>query len=245
MTRSAHKFRLGLETLETRDTPAVFIDGTSLWIGGHTFNQAVNITVCQYAQIDQTASGIRISTNTETVDIPTAKLTNDFIYYRGKPGNDYVNNNTAYTMSAWMGDRNDFAWGGTGADQLVGGAGDDTFRGWTGDDFLYGEDGNDRLEGEEGNDQPSGGRGDDTLMGGDGADYLYGDDGNDTLYGATATRDDAGAPDALNGGDGADSFYCSSGRDICTGTENRYVSGWTLIYDHVYNQNTTEGDWRD
>jgi RTX calcium-binding nonapeptide repeat (4 copies) len=129
------------------------------------------------------------------------------LHFLGNGGDDFFENFTGISSTAYGGtgydnliggSGKDFLYGDSEADWLSGGGGIDTLFGGTGNDVLIGNDGNDMLYGEVGADILAGGAGDDLLSGGS----------NNDTYG----YDDSGSSVPLNWG--RDTIADSSGVDI-------------------------------
>lgn len=163
--------RLRLETLEEREVPAIFLDGTVLKVHGTAGADQIQVGSPVAGQVSITIVNTGESWTGSTSGLSELRI-------RGLGGNDVVSIGTALPfLTRVLGDQgNDRISGGSGQDKLYGGDGDDVLRGREDDDVLYGNAGNDRL---------LGGHGQDQLYGGIGFDY-YGDN----MYGYSYYDDD-------------------------------------------------------
>src|SRR5262245_7804366 len=253
MTRTTPRARLGVETLERRDTPSVFdliANLGDLQFQEATFQEYGSIT---FANGTVTATGtnaddvIRVSTYTP---IFTARLIGglDEVVLReqlvvtitdtagnvradadGVPLTRSFNPSSVNFVQANALGGNDRTVNAT--DKLVvhlGGEGNDTLLGGAGRDILNGGNGNDSILGGAGDDVLSGMAGNDRLSGEAGADLVQGGDGFDILNGGTGNDTCLGAAgdDGLSGLDGDDIILGEDGNDRLHGNfGNDFLSG--------------------
>ena len=193
--------RLGLETLESREVPAVINVYQS---GAHTEvitdNNSTNVEIRQ--------SGNRIEILDHTANRSWFAPVNPSREVRvfGGEGHDRIINNVAsYKLVAVGNGGNDYLEGYNQGDAMFGGNGNDVLVGYAGNDYLDGGNGNDLIKGMGGDDALLGGAGDDEMIGAAGTDNLYGQDGNDTLVAIDNDR-----RDYLDGGLGFDAIWVDS-----------------------------------
>jgi hypothetical protein len=169
--------KLGLESLESREVPA-------LWAGPPAYTNLVN-GVLQVvgdsghnaATVDQAGAEVRVritSTGSSAVvnrTFPRADVRE--IRFWGYDGNDRFVSNVNIPSTAWGGNNNDYLEGANAVDVFYGGDGNDTLVGYGGNDRLYGDAGNDRLVGMSGDDLLVAGLGTDSLDGGSGFDIAW------------------------------------------------------------------------
>lgn len=215
MSRLTSKTRLGIDTLEAREVPAVTASlsfGGQLTVVGDAAHDT--ITVRQEAgRVSVPGVTIRVAGTAKVPGYPAASvagLSVKSIRVEAGDGNDRVSIITVGTSPANRVIRAEVLGMG-GHDTITTAAGDDTVWGGTGNDSLNGGDGRDRLDG---------GADHDTLAGGTGQDTLLGQAGNDTLrYSADDTWRDgwwslggvvadgkARTYDRYDGGAGADTI---------------------------------------
>jgi uncharacterized protein YkwD len=125
--------RLGVETLEARDCPAVNFFNGVLTVTG-TSNSDTLIVSKTNGTI--TAQGQSFSAASVNRVIITALA-----------GNDVIRNNTGKPTVIFGGTGDDTIHGGWAADRIFGGQGTDTLNGYAGPDVLYGGGGTDALNG--------------------------------------------------------------------------------------------------
>jgi uncharacterized protein YkwD len=128
--------RLGVETLEARDCPAVNFFNGVLTVTG-TSNSDTLIVSKTNGTI--TAQGQSFSAASVNRVIITALA-----------GNDVIRNNTGKPTVIFGGTGDDTIHGGWGADRIFGGQGTDSLYGYAGPDVLYGGGGTDVLDGGRG-----------------------------------------------------------------------------------------------
>jgi hypothetical protein len=186
MTASPKMLRanLGLETLETRLTPAAVSASYSasqnmIFVNGD--NNASNVSITQSGltvSVNDSANGFSYSkTFASTTELNAAKLQ----FVGGASADRVVMYAPNLALNAWGYGGNDYLEGYNAADILVGGNGDDILRGYGGNDQMWGEAGNDDLYGMAGIDSLYGGANSDfldagsasgeTVSGGDGYDF--------------------------------------------------------------------------
>ena len=125
--------RLGVQSLEGRDCPAV-----------NFFNGVLTVTGTSGAEsLVVTQSGATISTQGQTFN--AASVTR--VVVTGQGGNDVIQNNTAKPAHLFGGTGNDTIYGGSATDRLFGGQGADKLYGKLGNDYLFGGAGTDTLGG--------------------------------------------------------------------------------------------------
>lgn len=134
--------KLGLESLEVREVPAVL----SAYLAGQDL----------MIQMDNAGGGVEVRQSGSTVtmfepararswSVPAASVRS--INFYGGEGNDRFVNHTGIGSAAFGYGGNDVLVGGNGNDALYGGEGDDRLNGRGGADNLYGSNGNDVLIG--------------------------------------------------------------------------------------------------
>lgn len=204
--------RLGLESLEAREVPAIFLLNGVLNVVGGNYNDAVTISA-EVGPGDDVVTQM-VATRTETIQTSFGTL----LFQESKTFDwgavqsvrvELGNGTNSYTG---LHTRQAVVIGGTGNDRMIGGSGTDFFFGYGGSDGLHGNGGNDYLYGGTGADVLSGGAGNDVLDGDTGNDQLYGDDGNDSVWGGDGN-------DHIRGGNGNDVLRGEDGNDFITADE--------------------------
>ncbi len=165
---------------------------------------------------------------------------NDFIFasaapfgltINAGPGNDGLDDGSAFADLINGGDGGDCLDGAAGDDTIDGGAGDDSILGGTGNNSLTGSGGNDTITGDTGSDTINGGDGNDVITTGAGTNVVSDGIGNDsidasanavgfviTTGGGSDTVTGTGFGDAISDGDDAgDSFIGGAGDDTLVG----------------------------
>lgn len=182
-----------LEVLEDRLALTAYTYNGNLVINSTNGNDAAYVNLNTYGGIPYYV----VTENGQTSYFRASRVTTGRVYFYGKDGNDWFQNETGLKT---------IAYGGNGNDQLHGGSSTD---------YLYGGNGNDVLAGRNGSDLLSGEAGNDSLIGGKGVDTLYGGSGDDFLAGFYHSNSDS-ARDYLYGGTGRDTFaygmYWSGGK---------------------------------
>lgn len=185
----SNKARLGCESLEARENPAIGVAQVAgvLTVTSDNASDSARVVNAPFnsVQVQRFVGGA-------WVNVGAAHFGVNQIRFFGNGGNDYFANDTARPL---------FADGGSGDDRIYGGSANDVIRGGAGNDVLSGRDGNDYMYG---------GDGDDVLIGGDGNDRLYGEAGRDRLYGGNGNDVLVGGPDldpVLDGGPGIDQIF--------------------------------------
>ncbi len=154
--------RLGLQSLEAREVPAVLVSlvGSELRLVGDSAADTAAVSVQTYGTPSTADDVVRVTHNTSTgqatTQYPLAQVASVRANMGG--GNDWFDNRTSLPS---------LVFGGSGHDRLIGGSGADV---------MYGESGNDRMYGKGGSD---------VLDAGIGVNGLYGGDGSDVLIGGT------------------------------------------------------------
>ena len=134
---AGERLRLGVETLEGRDCPAV-----------NFFNGVLTVTGTGAADtLIVTQSGGNITAQGESV----AAASVNRVVITALGGNDVVRNNTGKPATLFGGTGNDTIHGGWSADRIFGGQGSDNLFGQAGADVLFGGGGTDALNGGGGN----------------------------------------------------------------------------------------------
>ena len=152
---SALKTKLGLESLELRENPAL-----AIWAPGEVDVFATEPGGCNVTVTQPNSTHITVKDNLTG----TAQTFYDFglgfskVTFSGGAGNDTFN---ASAVSVRV-----VASGNAGTDVLYGGSGDDNLYGGDGADWLFGGEGNNNLYGGTGNDFMYAGAGSDFLDGG-------------------------------------------------------------------------------
>jgi hypothetical protein len=207
--------KLGLQTLESREVPAI-LSGGALWVYGTSGSDTVTV---DHAVVGGVAK-VKVVENGAASYFDRSAVTNNSVAFYGKAGHDsFKLTHTGLRAFAYGDGGNDTLQGSSQSDYLEGGADSDTILGGGGNDIVWAGEGNDRVEGGSGNDSVFGqggadrlygDSGDDTLNGGDQNDYLDGDTGTDTLIGGAGNDGLLGGPgdefDSVTGGTGQDRF---------------------------------------
>jgi Ca2+-binding RTX toxin-like protein len=215
MTRT----RLGVESLETREVPAIFLLNGTLHVVGGDFNDTVTVSA-QVGQGDDVVTEL-VATRTETryfhgvpmtfqetKTVPIAAV-NLVSVELGNGTNKYTGNHAKTAVVEGGTGRDEFI-GGVGVDFLYGYGGNDTLSGRGGDDYLYGGDGHDYLNGGDGNDVIRGEGGNDMIYCGNGNDHAHGGEGSDDISGEAGN-------DVIRGEGGNDFLYGDAGNDLLQG----------------------------
>ena len=159
------------------------------------------------------------------------------ILFVGLRGDDFFENQTAISASAFGQAGNDTLIGGSGADRLIGNTDNDIIRGNGGDDFIVAGNGDDNIDAGAGNDRVlgimglnfiEGGTGDDSIFGGNDTDVITDVSGTNTLVGSSGDdRIEGGTgEDLVFGGPGADTIFGQGGNDrIFAQAGNDFLSG--------------------
>ena len=125
--------RLGVETLEGRDCPAV-----------NFFNGVLTVTGTSNADtLIATQSNGTISAQGKSFSASSVNR----LVITALGGNDVIRNNTGKPATLFGGTGNDTIHGGWGADRIFGGQGTDALYGNAGPDVLFGGGGTDSLNG--------------------------------------------------------------------------------------------------
>jgi Ca2+-binding RTX toxin-like protein len=225
MTRSFGNPTLRLESLETREVPAIDLVGSQVNVICDSSNDRVTVST-EVASDGTLQVAVTREYTKETVAGPTTLLevkkfdwdAVDMIYVNLGDGENTFSSTAAKRTAVVGGTGGDYMTGAGGTDIFIGGGGDDTLSGGGGNDQLYGQDGNDYLSGGSGDDFIKAGDGDDYLYGGTGNDQLYGQNGNDRIYGQDGD-------DSLYGGDGNDFLYGGPGIDAIDGGPGTDIVG--------------------
>lgn len=222
--------RLGLEALETRETPAAsawFQNGV-LTVSGDSASDRIEVRDLRMpsGNLDR---WISLGGGTTRVFVNGVQ-TNITIY---TPAGQYWGRTSALSNSSYPTSHFN-VWAGGGNDTVIvstdltsnfittridGGDGDDFLQASYTRDTITGGNGHDTVYSGEGNDWVDGGSGDDFLQGGTGNDTLLGSAGWDQLIGADGN-------DHLDGGDHTDRMWGGMGDDYLFGG-----IGWW--YDHL------------
>jgi len=227
-------FRPRLETLETREVPALYVTFENLIPAYHDGRVGGNLNITGTNGSDRIV--VRQINGRITIDgvkeIPWIDYTGTYGYF-GEYKTPHLFASMVHFISIHGGDGEDrillnsqdvpgqqplrplfgtYIEGGSGNDYIVGTEVKDKIYGGPGADIIYGRGGNDLLYGNEGDDKLYGGEGDDILYGGIGNDLLYGNVGDDKLYGGEGD-------DILYGGIGNDRLYGNEGDDKLYGNE--------------------------
>lgn len=179
--------RLGLQTLEAREVPAVLVSlvGTELRITGDSAIDTAAVSVQTYGTPSTADDVVRVVHNTSNgegvTQYPLTQVASVRANMNG--GNDIFDNKTHLPS---------LVRGGSGDDTLIGGSGADQFYGESGNDKMYGKGGNDTLDAGVGVNGLYGGDGEDTLVGGTGwgtSDRFLLDSAADTVQNYSAFTD--------------------------------------------------------
>ena len=235
MSRTTLRPRLGIDTLERRDVPAIF-NGGILTDPPLIFDPPPpsfgNITF---------ANGTITATGTESDDVIKVH-TYEMVFQLFRPIGDVAveNQQTVVTITDAAGNvrtdangaplQRSFNASSVTLIQANGLGGNDrivnltnklmTMSGGEGNDTLQGGPGNEFMNGGNGHDLMHGGAGNDVMMGMGGNDRMSGEAGSDTVQGG----DDF---DIMNGGDGNDNMDGEGGTDIIVGgAGDDTLMGW-------------------
>jgi Ca2+-binding RTX toxin-like protein len=209
--------RLGLESLETREVPAIDLVGSQVNVICDSSNDRVTVgtdvapdgtpqVVVTRLHYKETVFGTTPFYEIKKFDWDAV----DMIYVDLGDGENTFSSTAAKRTAVVGGAGGDHMTGANGTDIFIGGGGDDTLLGGGGKDHLYGGDANDLIVGGSGDDFVYGGSGNDFIYGGSGNDQLHGENGNDRIYGQDGD-------DTLSGGDGNDHLDGGTGLDAVDG----------------------------
>ncbi|HVK18731.1 MAG TPA: calcium-binding protein [Fimbriiglobus sp.] len=220
MLRSKSNVALSVESLESREVPAV----TAVFNPGFgtlaVFGDGADNTI----EISRDSLGV-ISVNGQVPlagglpgGFPTVFNTKSISVF-GLGGNDSIRldetNGPLPGAQLFGGSGNDSLTGGSGVDALHGQDGNDLLTGGAGADFLLGQSGADVMFGGDGADQMFGGSGDDTADGDRGDDVAFLGDDNDLFVwdpgdGSDRVEGEIGFDTMLFNGSGADELFEAS-----------------------------------
>lgn len=197
---AARKTTLGIQALEAREVPAIFLAGNVLTVEGGNSGDIVLVS--------------RLGENTATTADDEIRVTRHTALFAPPVESKTVNIGLVGSIKVTLSGGNDLYQNDSEVNSVVfGGTGNDILRGGTGSDALYGESGNDQLWGRAGVDTLDGSTGNDRLYGGTDTDMLFGGSGTNGLYGGYGM-------DMLWGGSGSDRFLIGSGGDYIQGGYN-------------------------
>ena len=214
-----HTRALGLEALEAREVPAIFLTNGVLHVVGGDHRDVVTVSAEVGPGDDVVTQMVATRTEFRSTPLGTAVFHETKTFDWAAVESVRVELGNGANRYTGLHARPAVVIGGTGADKMIGGGGmdlfygnggNDTLEGGGGNDYLFGGAGNDTLSGGDGNDLARGGDGHDLLLGGNGKDVLRGENGNDVIRGQAGD-------DALYGGYGDDLLEGGLGVDVLDG----------------------------
>ena len=173
MTKSTLSSKLGFETLEAREVPAILsVTNTPAFVLIQANDNGSSVTIER--ETSNSKLVIREPQAGKSWTFSSSLVQHNLVVFVGGAGTDWADASDARIKVALHGKGgNDVLIGGTKSDKITGGAGLDFIIGGSGNDNLYGNSGKDQLYGKGGSDfLDDGGNTGDKSDGGSGDDFL-------------------------------------------------------------------------